>query len=320
MTERVLVTGGAGFIGSHIVDTFIAEGYDVAVIDNLSTGKRVNVNSAASFYEVDIRDTTALERVFAEVKPVAVCHQAALANVRGSLEYPDVYAEVNVLGTLRLLEASRKHGVKKFTIASTGGAIYGNQMEVPTREVNEAHPLDPYGVSKLACEHYLFSYRHNYGLDYCALRYGNVYGPRQDPYGEAGVVAIFTRKMIDGRPLIINGDGAQSRDFVYVGDVARANLQAVRKGSGIYNIGTGKPTSINQVFQELVTLTDYKQPEQHGPQKPGEVRVSCIDPSRARAELGWEASVPLAVGLGNTVAWYHENVIVAATERPCYVL
>ena len=320
MTERVIVTGGAGFIGSHIVDTLIKEGYEVAVIDNLSTGKRANVNPAASFYEVDIRDTAGLERVFAQVQPFAVCHQAALANVRGSLEYPDVYAEVNVLGTLRLLEASRKHGVKKFTMASTGGAIYGDQTQIPTSEKNEAHPLDPYGVSKLACEHYLFSYRHNYGLDYCALRYGNVYGPRQDPYGEAGVVAIFTRRMIDGRPTMINGDGGQARDFIYVGDVAQANLKALCKGSGIYNIGTGKPTSINQVFQQLVILTDYKHPESHGPQKPGEVRTSCIDPNRAHTELGWEAVVPLAVGLGNTVNWYHENVIVATADRPCYVL
>jgi UDP-glucose 4-epimerase len=314
MAERVLVTGGAGFIGSHIVDTLIAEGYDVAIVDNLFTGKRANLNSAATFYEVDIRDTPALERVFAEVKPGAVCHQAALANVRGSLEHPDVYAEVNILGTLRLLEASRKHGVKKFTIASTGGAIYGDQAELPTREVNEAHPLDPYGVSKLACEHYLFEYRHNYGLDYCALRYGNVYGPRQDPHGEAGVVAIFTRRMIDGQPTTINGDGSQSRDFIYVGDVARANLLALQKGSGIYNIGTGKPTSINQIFQQLVKLTDYKHPELHGPQKPGEVRTSCIDPSRVKAELGWEATVSLADGLANTVAWYNESVIAATAK------
>jgi UDP-glucose 4-epimerase len=320
MSKRVIVTGGAGFIGSHIVDKCIEAGYEVAVIDNLVTGKRTNVNPAATFYKVDIRDAATLSRVFAEVKPVAVCHQAALANVRGSLEYPDAYAEVNILGTLRLLEAARNNGVQKFTIASTGGAIYGNQTELPTREGSDAHPLDPYGVSKLACEHYLFTYRHNYGLDYCALRYGNVYGPRQDPYGEAGVVAIFTRKMIDGRPTMINGDGTQSRDFIYVGDVARANLLALEKGSGIYNIGTGKPTSINQVFQQLVTLTEYKHPELHGPQKPGEVHISCIDPGRARAELGWEATVSLAAGLTETVTWYHQNIIVATTEKPCYVL
>lgn len=311
MSDCILVTGGAGFIGSHIVEKFISEGYRVAIVDNLSTGKRENIHPAATFYEVDIRDTAALERVFDREKPIAVSHQAALANVRDSLVHPDAYADVNVIGTLHLLESARKHGVKKIIMASTGGAIYGNQSVLPTHEECEAHPLDPYGVSKLACEHYLFAFRHNYGLDYCALRYGNVYGPRQDSHGEAGVVAIFSQKMLNGEPTVINGDGCQQRDFVYAGDVARANLWALGRGSGIYNIGASIPTDINTIFHHLAELTGYSLSEVHGPQKAGEVRVSSLNAGKARRELQWKAEVSLADGLARTIAWYREPSLAA---------
>ena len=311
MSECILVTGGAGFIGSHVVEKFVEAGYRVAIVDNLSTGKRVNVHPEAAFYEIDIRDAAALERVFVREQPAGISHQAALANVRDSLMHPEAYAAVNVIGTLHLLKLAHQYGVKKVIMASTGGAIYGDQTILPTHEECPAHPLDPYGVSKLACEHYLFSFRHNYGLDYCALRYGNVYGPRQNPYGEAGVVAIYTQKMLNGEAVVINGDGKQQRDFVYAGDVARANLLALRWGSGIYNIGTGIPTDINTVFRSVARLTKYSQAENHGPQKPGEVRVSCLDSGKANRELQWNAEVSLEDGLAQTMAWYRESSPVA---------
>ncbi len=302
MAERVIVTGGAGFIGSHIVDTLIGAGYEVAVIDNLSTGKRENLNPKAAFYEVDICDADALERVFAETKPVAVSHQAAMADVRGSIEEPDAYAMVNVIGTLRLLKAAHRHGVRKFVMASTGGAIYGEGVTLPATEDQVAHPLDPYGVSKLAGEHYLYAFRHNFGLDYCALRYGNIYGPRQNPFGEAGVVAIFCGRMLRGQPVTINGDGRQQRDFTYVGDVADANLRAIRSGSGVYNIGTGIGSDVNTIFEHLARLTGYTLPACYGPAKAGEVRANTVDAARAGRELGWQAKVSLAEGLALTVA------------------
>ncbi len=304
MSDSVLVTGGAGFIGSHIVDALLGAGYDVSVVDDLHTGKRENVNHAARFHQVDIRDVASLDTVFAAEQPAAVLHQAAWADVRGSLVDPQGYAAVNVTGTLNLLEAARRHGTRKIVFASTGGAIYGNPAELPATEACPADPLDPYGASKLAGEAFIATYRHNYGLDFCALRYGNVYGPRQDPFGEAGVVAIFVGKMLRGEPVIVNGDGLQSRDFVYVGDVARANLLALRAGSGIYNIGTGVLTDINTIFRETARLTGYTGPEQHGPAKLGEVRHTYLDASRAGRELGWAAQVTLAEGLARTVMFF----------------
>jgi UDP-glucose 4-epimerase len=209
-----------------------------------------------------------------------------------------------VIGTLNLLEAARRHGTRKIVMASTGGAIYGNPAELPATEACPPAPLDPYGASKLAGEGYLGVYRHNYGLDFCALRYGNVYGPRQDPFGEAGVVAIFTGQMLAGKEPVINGDGRQSRDFVYVGDVARANLLALQAGSGIYNVGTGVPTDVNTIFRELARLTGYRGPERHGPARQGEVQHTCLHAGRAGRELGWAAQVPLAEGLARTVAYF----------------
>ena len=304
MSDSVLVTGGAGFIGSHIVDTLLAAGYDVSVVDDLHTGKRENIHPDARFHQVDIRDAASLAAVFAAERPLAVLHEAAWADVRGSLTDPAGYAGVNVIGTLNLLEAARRHGTRKIVFASTGGAIYGNPAELPATEACPPAPLDPYGASKLAGEVFIATYRHNYGLDFCALRYGNVYGPRQDPFGEAGVVAIFTGKMLRGEPAIINGDGRQSRDFIYVGDVARANLLALQGGSGIYNVGTGVPTDVNTIFRELARLTGYKGEELHGPAKLGEVRDTYLDAGRAARELGWKAEVGLAEGLEWTVGYF----------------
>ena len=306
--ERILVTGGAGFIGSHVVDLLIEAGYDVAVVDDLHTGKRENVNPAARFYPVDIRDAAALDKVFAAERPLLVSHQAAWADVRGSLADPAGYAGVNVIGTLNLLQSAQRHGVRKIVFASTGGAIYGDPAELPATEQCPSNPLDPYGASKLSCEVFLGTYRHNYGLDFCALRYGNVYGPRQDPFGEAGVVAIFTGKMLGGAEPVINGDGLQQRDFVYVSDVARANLLALQRGSGITNVGTGAPTDVNTLFRELARLTGYRGPERHGPAKQGEVRVTYLDASRARRELGWQPEIPLEEGLERTVDYFGERL------------
>ncbi len=305
MQERVLLTGGAGFIGSHVADAFLAAGYGVAVVDNLHTGKRENVNPQAQFYHVDIRDAEAIERVFAAERPVAVCHHAALADVRASLRDPAGYAQVNVIGTLNLLEAARRHGVRKFLFASTGGAVYGEPAELPATEACAVRPLDPYGASKAACEHFIDTYHHNHGLDYAILRYSNVYGPRQDPLGEAGVVAIFAGAMLANRPVTINGDGLQLRDFVYVEEIARANVLALAAGgSGTYNLGTGVPTDIVTIFRELARLTAYIQPEQHGPAKAGEVRATYLDATRARRALGWEPQTSLTDGLARTVEYF----------------
>lgn len=303
---RILVTGGAGFIGSHIVDAFVNAGHQVAVVDNLNTGKLANLNPAASFFQVDIRDAAGLARVFEQVRPEVISHQAALADVRGSLREPDLYAEVNIIGSIRLLDAARQHGVRKILYASTGGAVYGEPEYVPVREDHAINPLDPYGASKHTVEHYLFLYRHNYGLDYASLRYPNVYGPRQDPYGEAGVVAIFTGKMLAGQPCTINGDGTQQRDFVFVGDVARANLLAASNGSGIYNIGSGVGTDVNAVFAGLKQASGYAQDALYGPAKLGEVYKIYLDASKARAELGWEATVSVADGLRRTVEYFQQ--------------
>ncbi len=309
MPEHILVTGGAGFIGSHIVDAFVAEGHSVAVLDNLSTGKRANIHPAARFYQVDLRDAFAVADVFRMEHPTVVCHQAALADVRGSLLNPVIYAQTNIIGTLNLLEAGRATGmVRRFLFASTGGAVYGEPEELPATESCPPRPLDPYGATKLAAEHMLFTYHHNHGLSVAILRYGNVYGPRQDPAGEAGVVAIFAGAMLAGRPATISGDGLQSRDFVYVGDVARANLLALNAAIpgrfGIYNIGAGVPVDINTVFDHLAALTGYTQGQRHGPSKPGEVRHTYLDTTRAARDLGWQPQVSLPAGLATTVAHF----------------
>ena len=305
---KILVTGGAGFIGSHVVDAFIADGHEVVVVDDLSTGKREHIHPEARFYHLDIRDE-GLEEVFAVERPEIVSHQAARANVRESMEVPILYADVNVIGSLNLLENCRKYGVRKIVYASTGGAVYGEPRFLPADESHPVNPLDPYGASKHHVEHYLYLYRANYGLEYTTLRYPNVYGPRQDPYGEAGVVAIFTSQMLQGQQAVINGSGEQERDFVYVGDVARANLLAQDAGDGeIYNIGSGVGTSVNEIFWKLKELSGYPLGPVHGPPKQGEVFKIYLDASRARQELGWEPKVGLEEGLAMTVAYFRRGL------------
>jgi len=301
---RVLVTGGAGFIGSHVVDAYVAAGHEVSVLDNLSSGKLTNLNPAATLYQADIRDPQGPERAFAAARPEIVVHQAALADVRASMREPQLYAEVNIIGSINLLEAARRHSVRKFIYASTGGAAYGEPEFVPVSEAHPVNPLDCYGASKHTVEHYLFIYRHAYGLETVTLRYANVYGPRQDPYGEAGVVAIFTGRMLDGQPCTIFGTGKQQRDFIYVGDVARANLAAATHGSGIYNIGSGVATDINAIFALLKQAADYDQDALYGPAKLGEVFRIYLDTTKAQENLGWQPTVTLKEGLRRTVAYF----------------
>jgi len=302
---KVLVTGGAGFIGSHVVDAFIGAGYEVVVVDDLSTGRRENLNPAATLYRVDIRDEVALAEVFASERPDYVSHQAARAQVRESMEKPVLYAEVNVIGSLNVLQLCRQYGVRKIVYASTGGAVYGEPEYLPADENHPVNPLDPYGASKHHVEHYLYLYRANWGLSYSVLRYPNVYGPRQDPYGEAGVVAIFARQMLTGGQPVINGSGEQERDLVYVGDIARANVMAISRGDGeIFNLGCGVGTSINEIFRLLKAATGYAGEETHGPAKAGEVFKIYLDAGKAHLELGWRARVSLEEGLAETVDYF----------------
>ncbi len=306
---KILVTGGAGFIGSHIADTLLAAGHQVVIIDNLHTGKRANVPAQASFYEIDIRNAAALDELFAREKFDAICHQAALANVRESMSNPAVYAEVNVIGTLNLLDLARKHGVGKIVMASTGGAVYGEGYSeagdrLPFTEKSWPQPKDNYGANKLSCEFHLNLYHANYGIDYVALRYPNVYGPRQDSKGEAGVVAIFAGAMLAGQPTKITGDGTQQRDYAYVGDIARANRLALESDAvGIYNVGTGIPTDVNTIHKTLSQVIEYEQEPSYVARPAGEVLATYLDSSKAQRDLGWEAQVPLAEGLRRVVEW-----------------
>ncbi len=305
---KILVTGGAGFIGSHVVDLYVKEGHQVVVVDNLHTGKRENLNPQARFYHLDIRSPQ-LEEVFQAERPEIISHQAALANVRESMEKPGLYAEVNVLGSINLLELARKYGVRKIIYASTGGAVYGEPEYLPVDEEHPINPLDPYGASKHAVEHYLHLYWLNYGIEYTSLRYPNVYGPRQDPFGEAGVIAIFTGQMLRDEQAVINGSGEQERDFVYVEDVAWANVLALEKGSGgIYNLGWGKGVSVNEVFARLKELTGYKRDAVHGPPKKGEVFKIYLNAEKAKRELGWQPRMPLDEGLRATVEYFRRNL------------
>jgi UDP-glucose 4-epimerase len=301
---RVLVTGGAGFIGSHVAGLLLAEGHEVAVADDLSRGRRANVPEGAAFYEADVR--TGCGDVMRGFGPEAVCHLAAQVDVRRSVAEPDHDADVNILGTVRLLENCVRYGVGRFVFASTGGAIYGEQRVFPAPEDHPEYPLSPYGVSKLAAERYLRFYESAYDLPYVALRYANVYGPRQDPHGEAGVVAIFASRLAAGERCTINGTGEQTRDYVYAGDVARANLLALASGapSGAYNVGTGIETSVNELYGTMAKLSERDLPAEHRPAKPGEQLRSSVDPAKAARLLGWHPEVGLREGLEKTLGFF----------------
>jgi len=305
---RVLITGGAGFIGSHTAEHCLAAGHSVVVLDNLSSGKRGSVPLSATFYNLDVRDSAICE-VFKKERPEIVCHLAALTNVRESMQRPLLYADVNVLGSLRLLECCRVAKVRKIIYACTGGAAYGEPHVLPVPEDHSINPLDPYGASKHHVEHYLYLYRQNYDLDFTVLRYANVYGPRQDPSGEAGVVAIFAMKMLTGDQPVINGHGHQLRDYTYVSDVANANLLAFDKGGGrTYNIGTGIGVSVVEMFEKLRVLTGFHGVPEYGPSKPGEVSRIFLDVTRARTELRWSAQTNLADGLCATVNFFRSHI------------
>lgn len=304
---KIMVTGGAGFIGSHVVDMFITHGHEVVVVDDLSTGRLSNLNPAATFYQIDIRSPE-LAQVFEKEKPQVVDHHAAQMDVRHSVEDPIFDADVNVLGSIRLIELARQHAVERFIYISTGGAVYGEPEYLPCDERHPINPICPYGASKHTVEHYLYMYHELYNLDYVILRYPNVYGPRQDPHGEAGVVAIFTGQMLKGDQVVINGDGDQERDFVYVADCARANLLALttQNTNTVFNLGEGKGTTVNQVYEELKRITSYQLSAVHGPAKVGETRRIYLEAEKAARDLAWQPTIGLGKGLEETVQYFQQ--------------
>ncbi len=300
----ILVTGGAGFIGSHVADALLVDGHDVHVLDDLSTGRRWKVPEAAPLFEHDIRSESAAA-LFAEHQYDCLVHHAAQMDVRKSVENPSFDADVNIRGLINLMEAGLGNGLQRVVFASTGGAIYGEPEYAPQDEEHPLQPVSPYGVAKLAGEKYLYYYQAQHDLDAVSLRYANVYGPRQNPHGEAGVVAIFTGEMLEGGQPVINGPGEQTRDYVYVGDVVRANLMALdHDGSGVFNVGTGRETSVNELFRKLRAETGAKVDETHGPAKPGEQQRSVLGYEKAESELGWAPQVPIDEGLAHTVDWF----------------
>lgn len=304
---KILVTGGAGFIGSNVADAFVEAGHEVVVVDNLSSGNRENVNPAAKFYEVDIRSED-LRKVVEQERPDIVDHHAAHIDVRRSVADPAYDASINVLGSINLLEACRISGVKKVIYSSTGGAEYGEPEYLPCDENHPINPLSPYGATKHTVEHYLFMYRANFGLEYTVLRYPNVYGPRQDPYGEAGVIAIWTEKMLKGEDTVINGSGEQERDFVYVGDCVSANLVALDGGNGReYNLGWGVGVTINEIWRRLKEATGYQKQAIYGPAKTGETFRIYLDTKRIQSELGWKPKMPLDQGVAATVEYFRKR-------------
>ncbi len=301
---KIIVTGGAGFIGSHVVDLFIANGHEVVVIDDLSTGRLSNLNPSARFYQMNILDPK-VEEIFQTERPDVIDHHAAQMDVRRSVAEPLFDAEVNIVGSLKLIELAKQYSVKRFIYISSGGAAYGEPEYLPCDEAHPVNPLCPYGASKHTVEHYLFLYEKNYGLPYTVLRYPNVYGPRQNPQGEAGVIAIFSGKLLNSETAVINGDGEQLRDYVFVKDCARANLLALKPGlpSGIYNIGSACGTSVNELFERLKGIIGSQQARIHGPAKLGETRHIYLDAKKAIAELGWSQTVSLEQGLQQTVEY-----------------
>lgn len=301
---KILVTGGAGFIGSHVVDAFIEQGYEVVVVDNLSTGRKENLNPRARFFQMNIQDPKIMNLIKQEKFDV-VDHHAAQMDVRLSVANPIYDANNNILGTINVLQASIKNGVKKFIFISSGGAIYGEQDYFPADEEHATRPLSPYGITKLTGEKYLHFYHYVYHLNFVILRYANIYGPRQNPNGEAGVIAIFTNKLLTGEQPIINGDGLQTRDYVYVGDVVIANLKALDYHDNDYfNIGTGIETNVIELFKRLNHLTSAGVKEVNGPAQPGEQLRSVLNIEKAKKLLKWTPQVSLDEGLAKTVEYF----------------
>ena len=303
---KILVTGGAGFIGSHVVDSFIDEGHSIVVIDDLSTGFERNINPKAKFIKINITDNN-ISKIFEEEKFDIVDHHAAQMDVRKSVKDPSFDARTNILGTINLLQNSIKTGVKKFIFASTGGAVYGEQYYFPADENHPTLPVSPYGISKLSVEKYLYFYKVQYNFNYTILRYANIYGPRQNPEGEAGVVAIFTNKLLRDEQPVINGDGMQTRDYVYVGDVVKANLLSLNdKECDILNVGTGKETTVNELFHHLNNITGNKKQEKHGPPAVGEQLRSVITSEKMLQKYSWEPATNLEDGLKLTVNFFNK--------------
>lgn len=307
---KVLVTGGAGFIGSHVADLLIDQGHTVEVLDDLSSGFRENVPPSAKLHVMDVRSSDAFALV-QENQYTALVHHAAQMDVRRSVSDPAFDVQVNILGLINLMEAGKESGLQKVVFASTGGAIYGEPEAGPQSEAHRQQPLSPYGISKLTCEKLLHFYYHEYGIPYVALRYGNVYGPRQNSHGEAGVIAIFAERLLAGQPAIIHGNGLQTRDYVYVDDVARANLAALnfRESPTAFNIGTGIETDVVSLHHKLQEALGIKQDPTHGPEKPGEQRRSVLDCAKASDGLSWKPEVSLNNGLRQTAHWFASRKI-----------
>ena len=301
---KIMVTGGAGFIGSTLADLLVDNGHQVVVVDDLSSGKRDQVPSAANFYHMDV-ESRWLDRVIEREQPDAVAHLAAQMSVSRSVREPLFDARVNIVASIGLLAACHAHGVKRFVFASTGGAVYGDADIIPTPEDYPAAPVSPYGASKLSFEHYLHVYREVHGLSSVAMRFANVYGPRQDPHGEAGVVAIFSKALLARRPAVITGDGGQTRDYVYVGDVAASVVAALTNDlTGAYNVGTEIETDVNQIYEQIAAAAGVGAPAEHGPTRPGEQRRSCVATDHIRKDFGWLPRVSLAEGIPLTVDYF----------------
>jgi UDP-glucose 4-epimerase len=310
---KILVTGGAGFIGGCIADRLIELGNDVVVVDNLSKGNKENLNPRAIFYESDITNIEELEGIFEKEKPEMVNHQAAQSFVSVSLKKPFVDAKINIIGSLNILECCIKNKVKKIIYANSGGASYGNPEHLPIDEEHSIKPLCHYGISKHTVEHYLFLYKHLYGLDYTSLRCSNIYGPRQDPHGEGGVVAIFTNNFLTGERPVIFGDGTQLRDYCYVKDVVEANILALEKGScQCYNIGTGKEISTQEIFNKLKALTNSNLEPIYAEERPGDAKACSLDYSKIKRDLGWQPKYDLDSGLKETVEYFKQKNIIWA--------
>lgn len=306
---KILVTGGAGFIASQITDAFINEGHQVVILDDLSTGFEKNINPKAKFVKANICDKS-IDKLFNEEKFDVVNHHAAQMDVRRSVKDPEFDATTNILGTINLLQNCIKYSVKKFMFASTGGAVYGEQDYFPADEKHSQQPKSPYGISKLAVEKYLFFYHSEYKLNYSILRYANIYGPRQNPFGEAGVVAIFSTRLLKGDQPVINGDGKQTRDYVFVGDVVKANVLALNdQASDVYNIGTGIETDVNQLFNYINVITKAGKVEKHGPAAAGEQLRSVITSDKLFTKFGWRPSTKLEDGLKATVEFFRNNLV-----------